>query len=122
MPARKRAKSSSPLDTRQRSLQAEEEKVRQEMERLERLIQEAPERQAEEERRRRDELVDRARTNTRRQEAHVLQDKRYELHTGYGPRRPRTLKAERREARLKFFGLCVILIALLMFLFAMNPF
>lgn len=122
MAGKKRSRPQSPLDSRQRSLQAEERKLQLEMERLERLIQEAPERQAEEERRRKFELVERARAGVRRPDSRVLQDKRYELHTGYGPRTRRTLKSERREARIKFFGLCVLLIALVIFLLTVNPF
>lgn len=118
-------RNTSPLDSQQNALKAQEEKVRQEMERLQQLIADAPKRQAEAARRQRDELIERSRISTRRYESRgALVDKRYDVNTGYTPSRPRPgqLKAERREARIKFFGLCILLIALLILLFSVRPF
>lgn len=114
---------SSPIDSKQAALEKQQADLRQKMQKLERMIEEAPKLAEIEERRRRDELLARSREGARRLESRTsLVDKRFDLHTGYVSSGRRSLKAERREARLKFFGLCVLLAALLIFLFSLNPF
>ncbi len=117
----KRQSSRSPLDQEQKALADQEEKLRREMERLRAMIDRAPQLAAEERQRKRDELVARSREGARRVQPHgSLVDKRYDLHLGdkVRPRR-KALKAERREARLKFFGLLILLAAVLIFLFSL---
>jgi len=118
--AKRKSSSKSPLDQKQKALAEEEEKLRLEMERLQQMIAEAPRLAALEEKRKREEIVSRSRADTGRPASRgSLSDKRYELHTNAAakPRR-KALKAERREARLKFFGLCILLAALLIYLFS----
>ncbi len=120
MPKR-RSTSKSPLDQKQKALAEQEVKLRREMERLQQMIEQAPRLAAAEEKRRRDEIVSRARESSRRvQPRGSLVDKRYDLHVG-GKTRPRrkALKAERREARLKFFGLLILLAGVLIYLFSL---
>lgn len=118
--AKRKPLSKSHLDQKQKALAEQEEKLRREMERLQQMIEEAPRLAAIEEKRRREEIVARSRAGTHRATPRgALADKRYDLHTGTPARRGRkALKAERREARLKFFGLCILLAALLIFIFS----
>ena len=108
MPKRRKQEkpnASSPLDEKARALAAEQEKVRAEIERRERLIKEAPKIAKERERVRREELVKRAsRTQARGVSRVALQDPRYELNAAV-PARQKSLRAERRRGRLLFLVL-----------------
>lgn len=116
-----RPSSKSPLDQKQKALAEQEEKLRREMERLTKMIDQAPQLAAAERQRKREEIVARSREGARRvQPRGALVDKRYDLHMGSSVRpRRKALKAERREARLKFFGLIILLAAVLIFLFSL---
>jgi hypothetical protein len=95
----------SPLDEKARALAAEQDKLRAEIERNERLIKEAPKLRKEHERLRREELVKRAsRTDARRGSRVALQDPRhgFELNAAM-PARVKSLRAERRRGRFLFF-------------------
>jgi len=101
----KQAKPSSPLDDKARALAAEQEKLRAEIERNERLIKEAPKIRQEQARVRREELIKRAsRTDARRGSRVALQDPRhgFELNAAM-PARQKSLRAERRRGRFLFF-------------------
>jgi len=119
-------KSATSLDEKQKVLLEQQESLRQKMERLERLIEEAPRRAEREEKKRREELMARAASRPRRAEASVLTDRRYELHelqaTLAAPRPSRkSLKAEKRQAKLTFFALALVLTLVLLWLRHMMP-
>jgi hypothetical protein len=112
MPApRRRSKDMTAIDARQAALLDEQERLRQRMEDLERLIADAPKVAREEEKRRREELL------SRNPRAHTLEtatlvDKRDTLYPLSRQPRRRSLKRERKEARIKFFVLLVVVAAL----------
>lgn len=109
--SRRSAKPGSPLDAKQQALGEQEAQLREQMLRLQRLIEEAPKLAEEEERRRREELISRASQGASRWESPaVIPDKRYDS-TLTQPRR-RSLKSEKAEVRRKFFVLCLVLAAL----------
>ena len=97
----------SPLDAKARALAEQQEKLRAEIERRERLIKEAPRIAKEQELRRREELVKRAsRTEARRGSRVALQDRRHVFEFNAAiPARHKSLRAERRRGRLLFFVL-----------------
>ena len=98
-------KASSPLDEKARALAEEQERLRAEIERNQRLIEEAPTIRKEQERLRREELVKRAsRTDGRRGSRVVLQDPRHGFEFNAAiPARQKSLRAERRRGRFLFF-------------------
>ena len=112
MAARHRpGKPSTALDERQRKLLEEQEKVRQRVAELNRVIEEAPRIKAERVRARRDELLtDRSTRSHHRLNSTTLADTRFDQASGRSasrtPRRP--LKAEKRQTRLIFCGLLVV--------------
>ena len=109
-------KSGTPLDARQKALVEQQEKLREKMDRLERLISEAPKIAEEQEKRRREELMTRSTNNRfRRSDVPVLNDKRFELQVSMARSRPirKALKAEKRAQRLTFLALAVLLVMLL---------
>jgi len=120
MAARRRpSKSSTPLDERQRKLLEEQEKVRKRVEQLNRVIEEAPRIKAERVRAQRDELLtDRSTRAHHRLNTTTLADTRYDQFSGRTPSRSyrRPLKAERRQTRLIFCGLLLVLFLLVVWL------
>ena len=119
VPRRRPSKSSTPLDDRQRKLLEEQEKVRQRMEQLNRVIEEAPRIKAERVRAQRDQLlVDRSTRNDHRlnSNTNTLADTRFDRARERPTARRRTLKAERRQTRLIFFGLLLLLFLLVIWL------
>jgi len=119
---RRNGKSKTPLDAKQQALNEQQERLRQKMEHLERLIEEAPKRAEEHEKRRREQLMEQSR-RPRRSDVPVLLDKRYDLVVPMAPSRRsrKTLKAEKRAARLTFFTLTVVLILILVWLWKIKP-
>lgn len=112
-----KGKKGSPIDARQRALQEQEEKLRREMEQCQRLIEEAPKLAAEEERRRREELIQRASMSARRYEMRaIIPDKRYDVSIAPAMGRKR-LRKEKQEGRLQFVVLCLVLAAVLFWLY-----
>jgi hypothetical protein len=109
MAARRRSiKSRTPLDDRQLKLLAEEEKLQAEMEKLNRVIAEAPRIAEQRLKARRDELlVDRSTRAHHRLNSSTLADTRFEQFGGAAPRRARRrpLKSEKRQTILVTFGL-----------------
>ena len=116
---RRPSKSSTPLDDRQRKLLEEQEKVRQRVEQLNRVIEEAPRIKAERLKTQREELLtDRSTRAHHRLNSTTLADTRFEQFNGRPPNRThrRPLKAERRQTRLIFCGLLLVLFLLVVWL------
>jgi len=116
---RRPSKSNTPLDERQRMLLEEQEKVRQRVEQLNRVLEEAPRIKAERVRAQREELLtDRSTRNHHRLNSTTLADTRFEQSnsrsTGCTHRRP--LKAEKRQTRLIFCALLFVLLLLVVWL------
>lgn len=106
---RRARKSITTLDRKQAELAQRESDLRNEVQRLERLIEAAPRVAEETSRRQREELLRRAQTSRSRLEVSVaLQDKRFgEENTG--TRRRGSLRKVRREGRLLFVVLAIAL-------------
>jgi hypothetical protein len=104
---------SSPLDEKARALAEQQDKLRAEIERNQRLIENAPKMRKEYERVRREELVKRAsRTDGRRGSRVALQDPRHNFEFNAAmPARQKSLRAERRRGRFLFFILLCTLAA-----------
>ena len=106
---RRTPKPHTPLNQKQEELARQESQLREEMQKLERMIAEAPRLAEESSRRQREEILERASAGGRRLEVSMaLQDKRFG-DTGYDQRRRGSMRKERREGRLLFL---VLLIAL----------
>jgi hypothetical protein len=120
MAARRRpSKSSTPLDDRQRKLLEKQEELQLRMEELSRVIEDAPRRKAERVRAQRDALLtDRSSRGSHRLNSMTLADNRFEQFAGRPPNRTRRrpLKAEKRQSRLIFFGLSLVLFCLVVWL------
>ncbi|GEM_PF-1367676 len=122
MAAKKRnSRSATPLDAKHRALTEKQESLRREQERIQRMLAEAPKKQELAEKRRREELLARSVGSTRRMDSPTLLDKRFDVSmagTMSPPRRRRVLKAEKRQARLTFFGLFIGLLLLIAWLYS----
>jgi hypothetical protein len=116
--ARRARPSGTSLDAKKRALAEQEEKLRQHMDKLQRLIEEAPIRAEESKKKRREELVSRNPKGARRLDSPTLVDRRFELQLPTRTRR-RARKGERRVARLKFFVLCLVLLGFLLWLYTL---
>jgi hypothetical protein len=118
-PRRTHPSKETPLDVKKRALLDQERMLREKMQKAEQIITDAPRKQEELEKRRREELITRSGKNLRRMDATTLLDRRnyeHKLHTSLTAGRPRILKSEKKQARLKFFGLCVIFAFLIVWL------
>jgi hypothetical protein len=109
---RRPSKSQTPLDDRQQKLLAQQEEVRLRMEKLNRVIEEAPRIKAERERAQREQLlVDRSTRAHHRLNSTTLADHRFDQFpssaASRGKRKP--LKAERRQTFLISLSLLVVL-------------
>ncbi len=102
-------KSGTPLNQKQEELAQRETQLRGEMEKLERMIAEAPRVAEETTRRQREELLIRASEGRSRLDVSVaLQDKRWGDDSRAGGRRV-SLRKERREGRIIFLVLVIAL-------------
>ena len=102
-------RSATALDQSKDDLARRESELRGEMEKLERMIAEAPRVAEEVSRRQREELLMRANEGGSRLDVSLsLQDKRYG-DAGGAPRRRGSLRKERREGRIIFLVLVVAL-------------
>lgn len=102
-------KSGTPLNQKQEELAQRETQLRGEMEKLERMIADAPRVAEETTRRQRDELLTRATEGRSRLDVSVaLQDKRWGDDSRTGGRRV-SLRKERREGRIIFLVLVIAL-------------
>ena len=114
---RRSPNSGTPLNAKQEELARRESKLREEMQKLERMIEEAPRVAEETSRRQREELLLRASEGSSRLDVSIaLQDKRFGDGAHYsGPRR-RSLRKERREGRIVFLVLVIALAAAVLWL------
>ena len=107
--ARRSPKPVTPLNQKQEELAQKESQLREEMQRLERMIAEAPRLAEETTRRQREEILQRASEGGRRLDVSMaLQDKRFG-DDAYGRPRRGSLRKERREGRLLFLVLVIAL-------------
>lgn len=109
----------SSLERKKREIAEKEARNRAEMEKCQKLIEEAPLRAEEIARARREEMIARAsRTERRRTAPASLPDPRRTLEANPAPPGPqRRLRAERRQGRLRFFLLLFILLGLAYWLY-----
>ncbi len=106
---RRSSKSVTPLNQKQEELALAESKLREQMQKLERMIEEAPRLAEETSRRQREEILQRASEGGNRLDVSTaLQDKRYGDGAYERPRRG-SMRKERREGRLLFLVLVVAL-------------
>jgi hypothetical protein len=113
---RRPPKPGTPLNQKQRELAHEESQLRGEMEKLERMIAEAPRVAQETSRRQREELLARATEGGSRLDVSIaLQDKRWGDVGRSGGRR-KSLRKERREGRIIFLVLVIALGLLVLWL------
>jgi hypothetical protein len=115
---RRPSKSASTLDQTKQELARQESELRDKMEKLERMIAEAPRVAEEMTRQQREELIIRAGQERSRLDVSVaLHDKRFGDDGRMAPRR-RALRKEKRDGRLVFLLLMIVLIALVIWLVA----
>ena len=109
--ARRRPSSNPPLTQKQLELKQREDDLRRQMEDLQRMIEDAPRVAAETSRRRKEELLERATSESRRLDVFSRPaDKRYG--EDLWDRRPaRALRKQRSEGRLLFLVLVIALSA-----------
>ena len=106
---RRSPRSATALDQRQEELARQESELRDQVQKLERMIADAPRVAEETSRRQREELLMRANEGRSRLDVGVtLQDKRYGEDAGT-KRRPGSLRKERREGRIVFLVLVIAL-------------
>jgi hypothetical protein len=106
---RRSPKSVTPLDEKQQDLARQENELRDQMQRLQRMIEEAPRVAEEKSRQQREELLRRANVGGSRLDASIaLRDKRWGDEQSRRPPR-RSLRKERREARIIFLVLAIAL-------------
>src|SRR5438067_6741607 len=101
----------TPLNDKQEELSRRENEVREKVQKLERMIEDAPRVAEEVSRRQREELVARASEGGARLDVSmILNEKRFSDGRNYGGRRV-SLRKERREGRLIFLVLIIALAA-----------
>jgi hypothetical protein len=106
----------TPLNDKQQELARRESELRDKMQQLERMIQEAPRVAQERTRRQREEILSRATEGGSRLDVSIaLQDRRYRDGGAYSGRR-RSLRKERREGRIVFLVLVIVLAAAVLWL------
>ena len=113
---RRSSQSGTPLNAKQQELAQRESEVREKMQKLERMIAEAPRMAEETTRRQREELLERASEGSSRLDVSIaLQDKRFSDAGRSGGRRV-SLRKERREGRIVFLVLVIALAAAVLWL------
>src|SRR5207244_13249660 len=106
---RRSPKSGSAVDQQQEELARRENALRDQMQKLQQMIEDAPRVAQETSRRQREELLERANQRGSRLDASLsLRDKRWGDEE-WGPRRPGSLRKERREGRIIFLVLVIAL-------------
>lgn len=114
---RRPGKSNTTLDQSKEALARQENELREKMEKLERMIAEAPRVAEEMNRQHREELLSRAGEERSRLDVSLaLHDKRYADEGFSGPRRP--LRKERRDGRIVFLLLVIALMGAVIWLIA----
>jgi septal ring factor EnvC (AmiA/AmiB activator) len=115
---RRSSRSATALDQSKEELARQESELRDQMEKLERMIADAPRVAEEKARQQREELLMRAGEERSRLDVSVaLQDKRYGDDIGSGPRRG-ALRKQRREGRIIFLVLVIALVVAVIWLAA----
>jgi hypothetical protein len=115
----KRNGKDSPIDSRQKALAEQEEKLRHKMQQLQQVIDDAPRVAEESEKRRRQEVSMRASQSSRRAESpNSLIVRRVEVSAALPRTGKKRLRAEQQAARVKFIALCVILAVCVLLLMA----
>jgi hypothetical protein len=114
-------KSATPLTAKQQELARAEAKLQEDMQKLQRVIAEAPARAREESRRQREELLLRA-SDSRLDVSLTLHDKRFGDGGVYRGGRRGALRKERREGRIVFLVLVIALAAIVVWLVSHLPF
>lgn len=118
---RRSPKAGTPLNEKQEELARREKELGAKVQELQRVIAEAPRVAEERNRRQREEIITRARSDQERLNAFAVQDKRFGDSGGYsGPRV--SLRKERREGRIIFLVLVIALAAAVIFLMTHLPF
>jgi hypothetical protein len=114
---RRPSKSGTPLNAKQQELARRETELREKMQKLERMIEQAPRVAEETTRRQREELLARANEGSSRLDVSMaLHDKRF-LDGGRHSEGPRvSLRKERREGRIIFLVLVIALAAAVLWL------
>ena len=106
---RRSPKSGSAVDQQQEELVRRERELRDQMQKLQQMIEDAPRLAQETSRRQREELLERANRRGSRLDASLsLRDKRWGDEE-WGARRPGSLRKERREGRMIFLVLVIAL-------------
>lgn len=106
----------TPLNAKQQELAQRESQLRDQMQKLERMIQEAPLAAQERTRQQREDILSRATEGGSRLDVSIaLQDRRYRDGGAYNRPR-RALRKERREGRIVFLVLVVVLAAAVLWL------
>jgi hypothetical protein len=114
---RRPSKSNSTLDQSKQDLAKQESELREKMEKLERMIAEAPRVAEELTRQHREDLLIRAGEERSRLDVSLaLHDKRYGDDNFSGPRRP--MRKEKRDGRIVFLLLVIALMAAVIWLIA----
>ncbi len=114
-PRKKSPPSATPLDRKQEALRQKEEQLKQAAEQLQKLIAEAPRLREERTRRRRQRLA----SDTRLSKT-ALVDIRYRANTADASADPafgqRRLRSEKRDGKFLFLFLCVVFLALVLWI------
>jgi Flp pilus assembly protein TadB len=114
---RRSSKSGTPLTAKQQELANRENELREKMQKLERMIAEAPRVAEETSRRQREELISRASEGRSRLDVSMaLQDKRFGDSGHFSNHRRGSLRKERREGRIVFLVLVIALAAAVLWL------
>ena len=120
---RRSPKAGTPLNDKQAELARREDELREKMQKLERMIENAPRVAEEVNRRQREELIARASAGGDRLDVSIaLNDKRFGDGGGYSGGRRAPLRKERREGRLIFLVLVITLAAAVLWLVTHLPF
>ena len=113
---RRSLKSESPVDQQQEELARRENELRDKMQQLQRMIEDAPKVAAETSKRQREELLARANQSGSRLDASLsLRDRRWDDRE-FGTRRRGALRKERREGRIIFLVLVIALVVVVLWL------
>jgi septal ring factor EnvC (AmiA/AmiB activator) len=113
---RRSSRSTTPINQKQQQLAQQESELRNKVEKLERMIADAPRAAEETARRQRDELLMRANEGGNRLDVSIaLKDKRYGDEPGGGKRRG-SMRKERQEGRIVFLVLVIALAVLIIWL------
>lgn len=115
---RRSPKSGTPLNAKQEELARRESQLRAEMQKLQQMISEAPRKAEERSRREREEIIARAKGESRLDVSMALQDKRFGDSSGYSSGRRGALRKEQREGRIVFLVLVLALAAAVIWLMA----